>query len=70
MKQILVYQNLNNNTYYYKIVKFSFSRYELNSINAYNHKLILIISDYDFKKRKSLRNKLIKFLNRLLEKNK
>ena len=68
MKQILVFYNLNNNTYYYKIVNYSFVKYKLNTINSNNHMLVLIIRDLKLKKRKNLKKRLINRLIRFLEK--
>lgn len=68
MYQILVYHNLNNDTYYYRIVRFSFIRYHLNSINIRNHQLVLIIRDFKKNKKKKMKQKLINRLIRFLEK--
>ncbi len=41
MKYIIVWHNLNYDTYYYKIVKFC--NYKVGHINKYNHEIIMII---------------------------
>lgn len=46
MKKIVVWHNLNKNTYYYRIVKCSYRDYEVGFINQYNHEVILNIDIY------------------------
>ena len=43
MEKIIVWHNLNNDTYYYKVVKCFYRDYEVGYINQYNHKIIIII---------------------------
>lgn len=45
MYQIIVYHNLNDNTYYYKLVKHRNPNFYVGFINSYNHKIILIIDN-------------------------
>lgn len=73
MHKILVYHNLNDNTYYYKIVKHRQYYHILNHVNQYNHKIVLIIDNilenYHFYKpplKTRLINKMIDFLKKRL----
>lgn len=43
--KIIVFKNLNKNTYYYKFLKGYYTHYHVGYINQYNHEVILII-DY------------------------
>lgn len=67
MKQFLVYHNLTKNTYYYKEVRFSFCRHEVGEVNSYNHKLVLIINNFDFNTKRKVKNVLLNRLIRFLE---
>ena len=39
----VVYHNLNYDTYYYKFVSGTYSKYNVGDINSYNHEIILVI---------------------------
>lgn len=72
MKKIIVWHNLNKNTYYYKIVKCSYINYYVGYKNQYDHEIILIIDIYNeftqFYKmplKKRVIKKLISFLHKL-----
>ena len=42
--KLIIYHNLNNDTYYYKIVRFHyFKDYYVGLINQYNHEIVLLI---------------------------
>lgn len=72
MKKIIIWHNLNKDTYYYRIVKGFYRNYEVGFINQYNHQIILIIDIYkeftQFYKmpwKKRVIKKAISFLHRL-----
>lgn len=70
MNQIIVWHNLNKNTYYYKIIKGTYKKYSVGYINQYNHEVILIIDNiyteiYKVSKRKKVLTKLISFLQKI-----
>lgn len=48
MKKLIIWHNLNYDTYYYKLVKGTYKFYYVGYINQYNHKIVLIISLSDF----------------------
>ena len=71
MNKILIYHNLNDNTYYYKLVKHRSYNYYVGYINQYNHKIVLIIDNilenfYIY--RPPLKKRIIKKLINFLEK--
>lgn len=72
MRYITVYHNLNNNTYYYHLVKFV--KEEIGNINRQNHELILIIplrtlyTKEKHKFKKWVLNRIIYFLQNKLQK--
>lgn len=43
MRLIVVWHNLNYDTYYYKFVKGYYSNYKIDFVNKYNHRIILVI---------------------------
>lgn len=66
MRLIIVWHNLNYDTYYYKIVKGFYSSYNIGYVNKYNHKIILVIpiSNLIYKYKVSpLRKVLRKFIS-------
>ena len=79
MRTLVVWHNLNNDTYYYKFINTLNSKYTVGYINCYNHKIILIIESSILQPTKnyvSLRyclltpiiywlNKLLKFLEKI-----
>ena len=69
-KYIVVWLNKNKNNYYFKKVKGTYMTYEVGYINQYNHEVILVIDVYDlvFKKRTSIKERLINRLIDLLNK--
>lgn len=59
-KIVLIYHNLNNNSYYYKIVRTTYKKYQIGQKNQYNHQIILIIPGvYLYKYKVSLLKKLL-----------
>lgn len=45
MKRIIVYHNLNDNSYYYKLINHRQDYHFVNHVNQYNHEIILIIDN-------------------------
>jgi hypothetical protein len=45
MLKLIVYHNLNDNTYYYKLVRGRYTKYYVGYINQYNHEIVLLIPD-------------------------
>lgn len=43
--KLLVYHNLNNDSYYYKINHGTYKDYKVGDFNSYNHEVILIIEN-------------------------
>lgn len=59
-KIILIYHNLNNNSYYYRTVRTTCKEYEIGQKNQYNHQIILIIPGiYLYKYKISLLKRLL-----------
>lgn len=74
---LIVWHNLNKNTFYVKAVHGYYCKYELGYINQYNHKIVYIydIHSYSIRQKKSLLElslspivAFLKLLTRLLEK--
>lgn len=73
MRTLVVWHNLNKDTYYYRFINYIPDEYVVNFINSYNHKIVLIISSPELQPIKdyvSLRylllTPLIYWLNRLV----
>lgn len=43
--KLYVWYNIKSDTYYYKVYKGTYKRYEIGDKNTYGHKLVLIIDD-------------------------
>lgn len=66
---VIVWHNLNKDTYYHKIIKGLYKNYYIGYINQYNHKIIDIIPNVYLKNHKvSLRKKVLKKLISFLQK--
>lgn len=70
MYRVIVWHNLNKNTYYYKIIRGTYNEYRVGYINHYNHKIIVIVEDiylheYKVPLRKRVISRLISFLQRI-----
>lgn len=66
---IVVWHNTTENQYYYKIVKGTYTNYEVGYRNSYNHKVISIIPNvYIDIVKPSFKERLIKRIIRFLEK--
>ena len=48
LRRLVVWRNLNKDTYYYKFVSGYYAPYKVGYKNQYNHEVILIIDDEDF----------------------
>ena len=73
MRSLIVWHNLNDDTYYYKFIKFLHDYHKIGFINQYNHEIVLILYSNEFTPvyyrvslLKSLLNVLIYFLNLLI----
>lgn len=71
MRTLIVWHNLNDNSYYYRFVSSVKSSYYVGFINGYNHKIILIIKNKEVQPivikniisiRKAIAQPLIRFL--------
>lgn len=71
MRTLIVWHNLNNNSYYYRFVSVVNSSYYVGYINQYNHQIILIICSKEIQPtiikkyisiRKAIAQPLIRFL--------
>lgn len=68
--KLVVWHNLNYDSYYYKIIKGYYGVYEVGYINQYNHEIVLVIDKIYFQvykppiKKRVLR-KMISFLQKL-----
>lgn len=72
MRTLVVWHNLNNNSYYYRFVINKRREYKVGYINQYNHKIVLLISSREvqpilIKKYISIRKSLCELLIRFLE---
>ena len=66
---VVVWHNLNKDTYYHKIIKGLYKNYYIGYINQYNHKIIDIIPNVYLKKNKvPLKKKVLKKLISFLQK--
>ncbi|MDD6224162.1 MAG: hypothetical protein PUB18_04085 [bacterium] len=70
MYKVIVWKNLNKNTYYYKIVKGTYKNYFIGYVNQYNHEVIIIIdniylSSYKVPIKKKVLTRAISFLQKL-----
>lgn len=70
MPKVIVWHNLNNDTYYYKLVNGFYMNYNVGYINHYNHKIIVIVpniytSSYRVSLRKKVLTNLISFLQNI-----
>lgn len=68
--KIVIWHNLNNDSYYHKLVKGTYIDYEIGYINQYNHKVILVINQvFEYSQKTSFRKKVltktISFLQKL-----
>lgn len=45
MRTLIVWHNLNKDTYYYKFINSTYKRYTVGDFNSYNHKVILVIQN-------------------------
>ena len=69
MRRIIVWHNLNNDSYYYRIVSGNYAKYEIGFRNQYNHEVILIVDSGYFEKNKtSFKKKVIMRLISFLQK--
>lgn len=69
MRKLVVWHNLNKDTYYYKIVSGFYNTYYPGYVNGYNHKIILVVENLSFTsiKKEPLKKRLIRRLIRFLE---
>lgn len=72
-KYLYVWCNMNNGTYYYKLLNHCNSDYYIGYINQYNHKLVIIdkivieknnFSNFNYLKQRTKRN-IISFLEKI-----
>ena len=42
-RYLIVFHNLNYDTYYYKFTSMTYKRYSIGDVNQYNHEVILVI---------------------------
>lgn len=71
-KYLYVWQNMNNNTYYYRLLNHYNFDYYVGYINQYNHKLLIIDKiiiesrrkDFAYLKKRTIRN-IINFLEKI-----
>ncbi len=78
MRKLIVWHNLNKDTYYYKFITGCYTNYNIGYKNQYNHEIILIVSNPELQPIKeyvSLRRVLLtpivnflKFLLKFLDK--
>ena len=72
-KNLYVWHNLNNDTYYYKFNAGTYKNWKIGEVNQYNHQLVLIIANSVFQPdivyktsiRKKVLTKIISFLQKL-----
>lgn len=67
-RYLIVWHNLNNDSYYYRFIDIISNKYEVDYINQYNHKIILMIDMFRLLERKSLKEKVITKLISFLQK--
>ena len=73
-KYLFVWLNLNNGTYYYKLLNHSHSEYYVGYINQYNHRLVLMdkivfLKDKSYFDLKSIKKRAMRNVINFLEKN-
>lgn len=71
MRTLIVWRNLNDNSYYYRFVSIVNSSYVIGYVNGYNHQIILMINSQEIQPiiikkyisiRKAIAQPLIRFL--------
>ena len=68
-RYIIVWHNLNNDTYYYRFVTGLWGTYDIDYVNQYNHKIILKIDLHNLiPPKEALKTKVIKRIISFLQK--
>lgn len=67
--KLVIWHNLNNDTYYHKINSCSYRKWKVGDINSYNHQVFYVVDNVFTSKIRtvSLKKRLIKRLIRFLE---